>query len=292
LVFVSVLALAARCGAPPGPQIFSPAGDIFEFSFGVQIQVPGGASFDPNTGVTLNGVPLPVTGGPNVFEAAVEAGSPLQDANTLTVNCLLASGSPASVSRSFQYLPPKARARQITDPDDLIEGPLAHGRVGDWLIENPYVRFVVQDVNQRDMYSVGGFGGNVIDLELKSNPGNDNFIEIQPMLNVETVVNATTMEVVNDGQDGTTAILRACGPDDLLDFVNPSSQIAGFGQSIPPNLDDNDQTVDGRRRFAGSRWRRSSATSVARRSACSSATGTTRAVSSRCGRATTASVSS
>ena len=249
LVVVSVLALAARCGAPPGPQIFSPSGDVFDFIVAIQVQVPGGASFDPNTGVTLNGVPIPVTGGPNVFEATVAPGSPLEDANTLILNCVLANGFPASATRNFSYLPPKARARQITDPDDLIEGPLAHGRVGDWLIENSHVRFVVQGVGSnlqglRDMYSVGGFGGNVIDLELKSNPGNDNFIEIQPMLNVETVVNATTMEVVNDGQDGTTAILRACGPDDLLDFVNPSSQIAGFGQSIPPNLDDNDQTVD------------------------------------------------
>ena len=53
-------------------------------------------------------------------------------------------------------------------------------------------RFIVQDVAQRDIYSVGGFGGNLIDVELLANPGNDNFIEIQPMLNIETVVNAQT----------------------------------------------------------------------------------------------------
>jgi hypothetical protein len=244
LLVVSLLALAPTCGVPQKPLIFSPAGDVFEFTFYVQIQVPPGSSFDPATGVTLNGVPLPVTGSPSVYEATVNPGFPLQDDNTLTVSCVLANGVPASTSRDFQYLPPKARARQITDSADLIEGPLAHGRLGDWLIENSVVRFIVQDVGQRDLYSVGGFGGNVIDLELKANPGNDNFIEIQPMLNVETVVNAIEVEVVNDGQDGTAAILRTCGPDDLLDFVNPSTQIADFGVSVPPNLDDNDQTVE------------------------------------------------
>ena len=49
------------------------------------------------------------------------------------------------------------------------------------------------------------------------------------MLNVETVVNAQTIVVVNDGQNGTPAIIRACGPDDLLDFVNPSSQLISAG---------------------------------------------------------------
>ena len=151
---------------------------------------------------------------------------------------------PRVVSQVFQYRPAKARVVQITDPSQLIGGPLAHGRIGDWLIENSIVRFIVQDVAQRDLYSVGAFGGNVIDLELVAKPGTDNFIEIQPMLNVETVINAQTIEVVNDGQDGTAAILRTCGPDDLLDFVNPSSLIGDAGFDVPPNMDDNDQTVE------------------------------------------------
>jgi len=244
LLLALLLGLAPSCRVRQEPLIFSPEGDVFEFSFHVQIQIPPGATFDPDNDVTLNGVPLPVTGSPGVYEATVNPGFPLQDDNTLTVDCVLANGLAASKSRAFQYLPPKARVRQITDPDDLIEGPLAHGRLGDWLIENSLVRFVVQDVDQRDLLSVGGFGGNVIDLELKSNPGNDNFIEIQPMLNIETVVNAIDVEVVNDGQDGTDAILRTCGPDDLLDFVNPSSTIADAGVGVPPNLDDNDQPVE------------------------------------------------
>jgi hypothetical protein len=244
LGLASLPLLAPSCTPTQKIQIFSPAGDVFEFSFGVQIQTPPGSTFDPATDVTLNGAPLPVSGSPSVYETTVNPGFPLQDANTLTVHAILANGYHVTESRQFQYLPPKARARQVADPDDLIEGPLAHGRVGDWLLENAAARFIVQDVAQRDLYSVGGFGGNVIDLELKSNPGNDNFIEIQPMLNLETVLNAQTIEVVNDGQDGTAAVLRVCGPDDLLDFVNPSSTIADAGITPPPGIDDLDQTVD------------------------------------------------
>jgi hypothetical protein len=184
-----------------------------------------------------------VSGGPKTYTATVQPGFPLQDQNQIRAQLHLPNGVTKVSFANFEYAPPKARIHQITNPADLIEGPLAHGRVGDWLIENTVARFIVQDVAQRDLYSVGAFGGNIIDVELLANPGNDNFLEIQPMLNVETVVNAQTLEVVNDGQDGTAAILRTCGPDDLLDFVNPSSTIADGGIAVPPNLDDNDQPV-------------------------------------------------
>ncbi|MGH7289074.1 MAG: hypothetical protein ACREI8_13760 [Myxococcota bacterium] len=239
--FGLLLALAPAC-VPSGPKILSPRNVVRDFSFTIEVQIPSGATFDPASDVTLNGVAVAMTGGPNLYSATRMPGSPLQDVNTLVVH-VVSGGNPQMVSREFRYLPPKARAREITDPADLIEGPLAHGRVGDWLIENSVARFIVQDVGQRDLYSVGGFGGNLIDLELVANPGTDNFIEIQPMLNVETVINAQTVEIVNDGQDGTAAILRTCGPDDLLDFVNPSSLIVEAGFSVP-HIDDNDQPVE------------------------------------------------
>jgi hypothetical protein len=65
------------------------------------------------------------------------------------------------------------------------------------------------------------------------------------MANVETVINAQDVFVVNDGADGEAAIIRACGPDDLLDFVNPSSQVVDLGIPFPPALNDNDQDVEG-----------------------------------------------
>jgi hypothetical protein len=244
-LFGSLLAavtLAPAC-VPVGPQILSPRNVVRDFDVPIEVSIPMGVTFDPSEGVRLNGVAIPVTGGPQLFSATVSPGFPLQDLNTIDLHTTSTSG-PRVTSHVFRYQPAKASARRITDPSELMDGPLAHGRVGDWLIENSVARFIVQDVGQRDMYSVGGFGGNVIDLELVAKPGTDNFIEIQPMLNVETVVNATTIEVVNDGQDGTAAILRTCGPDDLLDFVNPSSLIADAGFAVPANMDDNDQPVE------------------------------------------------
>lgn len=221
LVSLAIVAPTLLAGCPPqaGPGILAPRGVVTEFSFEVQVRVPGDWTLDPASDVTLNGVVLPVSGGPLIYTATVQPGFPLQDQNQISARFHLPNGVTRVSFANFEYAPPKARVRQISDAADLIEGPLAHGRVGDWLIENSVARFIVQDVAQRDLYSVGAFGGNIIDIELLANPGNDNFLEIQPMLNVETVVNAQTLEVVNDGQDGTAAILRTCGPDDLLDFV-------------------------------------------------------------------------
>ncbi len=145
----------------------------------------------------------------------------------------------ASCSGSF------AAARVITVAGDLITGPLAHGQLGDYLLENADARFIVQDVAKRDMYSVGGFGGNLIDMELVGSPGLDNFLEIQPSVNSETVINAQTAEIVNDGSNGGPAIVRTCGPDDILDFVNPSTVVEDAGIPFPAQANDRDSAVEG-----------------------------------------------
>jgi hypothetical protein len=241
-LLLTLLPIGVAAAARPAV-VVAPGHQVRTFSFTIEVEVPAGASFDPADGVTLNGVPMPVAGGPSRYTAEIGPGFPLLDDNRIDV-AVENGGKTRTTLHRFQYRPDKARLRRIERPNDLIQGPLAHGRLGDWLLENGAARFIVQDVAKRDLYSVGAFGGNLIDLELKSNPGNDNFIESQTMLNLETVLNAQTVEVVNDGQDGTAAVLRVCGPDDLLDFVNPSSTIEDAGISTPPDLDDNDQPVD------------------------------------------------
>src|SRR6185369_13490260 len=137
-----------------------------------------------------------------------------------------------------------ASAHQITDSAELITGPLASGQIGDTMVENEVARFIIQKPNVRDMWSVGAFGGNIIDAELVGHPGLDNFLEIQPAVNIETVINATSLEIVNDGSDGGAAVVRTCGPDDLLDFVNASTIIRGAGLPFPASADDNNQDVE------------------------------------------------
>jgi hypothetical protein len=245
---VALLLIGAPCPKNPAIKIVTPAASTPVATFSFQVEIEIATNLDPGSvQVTLNGQPLAVVGGPTVFTATVDPGPPLQDQNTLQVNAQLLSGQGgASVTRDFDYLPPKARASQLSSAGDLITGPLAHNVIGDYMLENDLARFAVQAPGQRDFNQVGAFGGNLIDAEVVEagvRQGNDNFWEIQPGVNVETVVNAQTVEIVNDGQDGTTAIVRMCGPDDLLDGINPSSVAADAGGTLPAGVDDVDYDV-------------------------------------------------
>lgn len=247
LIALAGLTLGGKCGlSPSGFSILTPGSLVTDFSFDIQVEVnPGAYLFDPNTDVFLNFEPLVLNGPGPIYTITVNPGFPLRDQNELIVHAVrIADSQPVTIGRAVQYLPAKARARVITDAGDLMTGPLAHGRLGDYLLANDQARFIVQDVGQRDLYSVGAFGGNLIDAELVGSPGLENFLEVQPMLNIETVINAQTIEIVNDGQDGTAAIVRSCGPDDLLDFVNPSSQVTDLGLPYPALADDRDLEIE------------------------------------------------
>ncbi len=199
---------------------------------------------------TLNGAAVPLVAGPITFDgyqdftASYAPGAPLRDRNVLDVGVVSFGGFHDRARRTIDWLPPKARARRIANAADLISGPLGHSRVGDYLLENDVARFAIQDAPQRDLHSVGQYGGDLIDAELVGREGRDAFLALSTSLNIETVVNPTSVVVVNDGQDGTPAILRACGPDDLLDYVNASSQVASLGATFPAIADDQDHGVE------------------------------------------------
>jgi hypothetical protein len=247
LLASACLLSGGTCSSPgSGPvEVLAPGDEVGQFDFTVEVRVDAGLAFDPATGLTLNGVALPLSGSGPIYSAAVSPGEPLRDDNLLRV-----TADDTVVEHAFRYAPPcKAGLAQMTADDLLVGGPLVHNRPGDYRLENCAAIFVVQDVAQRDLYSVGAFGGNLIDAVLKSDPDADNFLEFQPMVNVETVINAQTATVINDGQNGLPAILETCGPDDLLDFVNPSSQIQDAGIPVPIAINDNDQPIEGCTRY-------------------------------------------
>jgi hypothetical protein len=173
--------------------------------------------------------------------------SPLKDSDTLQFTCL---PNPAIATI------PCASARQITDASELIGGPLAMGRVGDWLIENDKVRFIIRDTG-RDFSFMLTYGGHIMDadfqrklgptsLEAPYPVGRDSFLGITPLINISSTDNPTSITVVNDGV--TTpgpAILRTTGPDDLFDPIDPAVAIALFSTdlSVPPSAVDNDIPV-------------------------------------------------
>ena len=132
-----------------------------------------------------------------------------------------------------------AELKQITNMSECVGGRMSRCRVNDYLLANDQVRVVIQDL-QRNLFGIGQYGGQIIDADLvrSSGPDRDNFEEWAISLNIESTAHYTSLTIVNDGSDGGPAILRATGIDDLLDFVNPSSIIAGFGFNLPPSVDD------------------------------------------------------
>ena len=55
------------------------------------------------------------------------------------------------------------RAVQISSGDQLIGGPSAKGKMGDYLLENDRIRVIVAG---RPSYAAGMFGGGVLDIDL------------------------------------------------------------------------------------------------------------------------------
>lgn len=138
-----------------------------------------------------------------------------------------------------------ASAAQIADTADCVEGPLSRCRAGDFLLENGVIRVVVQGI-QRNLFGIGQFGGQIIDADLVRTVGaeRDNFEEWSTLINLENTAHYTSISVVNDGSDGGPAIVRATGVDDLLDYLNPSSTVAGLGFLLDPATDDNDLPIE------------------------------------------------
>jgi hypothetical protein len=141
---------------------------------------------------------------------------------------------------------PCASARQIASTSELIGGPLAMGKVGDWLIENDKARFIVRDLGREFSFMLT-YGGHLIDADFQQKlgpsslsppypPGRDSFQAISPLIHISSSDNPTSILVVNDGTAGGPAKLRTVGPDDLFDPIDPRIAIKGFSPSlgVPP----------------------------------------------------------
>jgi len=138
-----------------------------------------------------------------------------------------------------------ASATVITAPAQLIDGPMARGRLGDVLLANERIQVVIQQPG-RVMFGIGTYGGNIIDADRQriAAEERDGFEEIAPLVNVENTVNYTNVEILNDGSDGSAAIVRATGVDDLLDYINPSTIVADAGFAFPVSIDDRDVPLE------------------------------------------------
>jgi len=139
-----------------------------------------------------------------------------------------------------------ASARQASGEADLLQGPLARSTEGDFVLENDLIRVIVQQPG-RNWFGIGTYGGNIIDAARKLDDGSflpDQLEEFISGVNIENTPNYTEVRVDNDGADGEPARVCARGPDDLIEYANPSSAIRAFGLTFPDSADDRDLPVE------------------------------------------------
>jgi hypothetical protein len=142
---------------------------------------------------------------------------------------------------------PKASARRIESEADLIGGPMAVGRVGDYLLANDRIRVVLRDVG-REFSFLLTYGGNIVDADVTrppGEPGRDQFGAMTPQIDMSSTVNVTGIEIAADGSDGRAAVIRTTGVDDLLDAINPADTIRRLGLGeLPPSAHDVDLPIE------------------------------------------------
>jgi hypothetical protein len=110
---------------------------------------------------------------------------------------------------------PKVWARVIETEQDLFGGIAAEGRLGDLLLANDRVRFVVQGMREGDYKLVSG--GGIVDSDLVRGPavpGRDLVVEWQGALGGGRILEAETIDVIDDGSSG-QAVIRITGRDAL-----------------------------------------------------------------------------
>jgi hypothetical protein len=140
-------------------------------------------------------------------------------------------------------------AKEVERQDELIGGPSAKGKIGDFLLQNDKVRAIVAGPGAT--WTAGVFGGTLIDLDLRRtrgeysyNMGRDAFGETFPTMNLiivdpvselrrvfpgaeggfEVELHQNDIHVHRDGSDGIQAVIRVEGSGgyifDVLKYLN------------------------------------------------------------------------
>ncbi len=118
--------------------------------------------------------------------------------------------------------------------DDLIGGEASTAQVGDYVLENERVRFVVEQAVR--VIGPCPWGGNVIDADIRrEGPGQDVVGELCPFINAGMTIAPDAFEILQDGSDG-VGVLAVTGHLELLDFINLVGIAAGFLNGIDLRL--------------------------------------------------------
>jgi hypothetical protein len=122
------------------------------------------------------------------------------------------------------------------DGPELVPGPAAAGRAGDYFLYNQQASFVIQAPGR--VIGVVPYGGNLIDAALRTADGKtaDHFGELSFVYQLGRTCEHTEIEIVHDGSGGGGAVLRARGHTAVNDYVN----LRGVGILDVPEAQDPD----------------------------------------------------
>jgi hypothetical protein len=116
--------------------------------------------------------------------------------------------------------PQETRAGVIGDEALLFGGISAEGRVGDLMLVNDRVRFVVQGLRDSGFYMRQG--GGVLDADVRrpsDQPGRDMVDDWATMVGFGRLVEPTIATVIDDGESSGTAKIRIEGPGTAMELV-------------------------------------------------------------------------
>ncbi len=130
--------------------------------------------------------------------------------------------------------PDEARAGQYTEnhAGAFIGGSAGESRPGDYLLYNDRARFAIRGLRDGCFYA--GYPGSIIDMDIVRPDGQadrDGMDDMMTMLGLAWLFEAAEIEVVNDGADGSAAVIRATGTDTTFEFLEGAIEAHGL---FPP----------------------------------------------------------
>jgi hypothetical protein len=117
--------------------------------------------------------------------------------------------------------PGEVRAGIITSDDELIGGPQARGRIGDYKIYNANIEIIVSRPD-RPGVSLSTYAGTVIDAD-RARPadeqGADCLVDLEQVVGLVRGFWAQEIQLIENGRDG-QAVIRVIGQDGGIPFVD------------------------------------------------------------------------
>ncbi|MBK6683638.1 MAG: carboxypeptidase regulatory-like domain-containing protein [Deltaproteobacteria bacterium] len=129
---------------------------------------------------------------------------------------------------------PRAYAARIQEPNQLIGGPTAKGRLGDLKIWNDRIQVIIGSVDHSEGYLLSG--GTILDadrIRAAGEPGQSTFGEVITAIDFR-VLDPDSVEIESDGSDGGPAVITARGKEQ--DFPLLAAVIDGYEGRRPEKL--------------------------------------------------------